>query len=108
MRVEGDGYGTGMTRETTGPAEEERQSTPNAAGPEGAAGGMGSSSERIGHAGPGQVGADGLRDDSLMDTPADGPPEQSAGGPEPQPDGVMPKAGYPKLDPRHEDKPYKP
>ena len=30
---------------------EERESTPNASGPEGAAGGMGSSSERIGHTG---------------------------------------------------------
>jgi hypothetical protein len=97
-----------MTPDVSGPAEEERESTPNAAGPEGAAGGMGSSSERVGHAGPGQVGADGLRDTSREDTPADAPPEQSAGGPEPQPDGVEPKAGHPRLDPQHEDKPYRP
>ena len=97
-----------MTREVTGPAHEERQSTPNAAGPHGAAGGMGSSSERIGHAGPGQVGADGLRDTSLVDSPADAPPEQSVGGAEPNPDPVQPKAGHPRLDPQNEDKPYRP
>jgi len=87
-------------------ATEERESTPNASGPEGAAGGMGSSSERVGHVGPGQVGADGLRDTSVVDADADAPPEQSRGGEEPQPDGLEPKAGYPSLDPRHEDKPY--
>jgi len=88
-------------------AAEERESTPNASGPEGAAGGMGSSSERVGHTGPGQVGADGLRDTSVVDADADAPPEQSRGGEEPQPDGLEPKAGYPSLDPRHEDKPDK-
>ncbi len=87
-------------------ATEERESTPNASGPAGAAGGMGSSSERVGHAGPGQVGADGMRDTSLVETPDDAPPEQSAGGEEPNPDEVEPKAGYPSLDPHHEDKPY--
>lgn len=92
--------------ETDELAEEERESTPNASGPHGAAGGMGSSSEWVGHAGPGQVGADGLRDTSRVDDPADGPPEQSPGGEEPQPEGVEPKAGYPSLDPRHDDKPY--
>ncbi len=92
---------------TAEPAATERRSTPNASGPHGAAGGMGSSSERVGHTGPGQVGADGLRDTSLQDTPEDAPPEQSTGGEEPQPDGIAPKAGYPSLDPRHEDKPYK-
>ena len=50
----------------------------------------------------------GVRDTTELDTPADGPPEQSTGGDEPQPDGVVPKAGYPKLDPRHEDKHYRP
>ena len=50
-----------MSDETTDPAQEERESTPNASGPEGAAGGMGSSSEWVGHTGPGQVGADGHR-----------------------------------------------
>jgi hypothetical protein len=96
-----------MTPDTNGPADDERASTPNAAGPEGAAGAMGSSSERVGHAGPGQVGADGTRDTSVVDGPSDAPPEQHAGGPEPQPEGVEPKAGYPRLDPRHEHKPYR-
>lgn len=100
-----------MTRsdDTTGtPASEERRSTPNASGPEGAEGGMGSSSERVGPTGRGQVGADGLRDTAELDTPAEAPPEQSAGGEETQPDGLEPKAGYPRSDPRHEDKPYRP
>jgi hypothetical protein len=88
-------------------AREERESTPNSSGPEGAAGGMGSSSERVGHVGPGQVGTDGLRDTSRVDATADAPPQQSPGGVEPQPEGVEPKAGYPSLDPRHEDKPYR-
>ena len=93
---------------TPTPAAEERRSTPNSSGPDGAAGGMGSSSERVGPDGRGQVGADGLRDTSRLDTPADGPPEQSAGGEEPQPEGLEPKAGYPRGDSRHEDKPYRP
>ena len=87
--------------------DEERGSTPNSSGPDGAAGGMGSSSERVGHAGPGQQRTDGLRDNSLEDSPADAPPEQSPGGDEPQPEGIDPKAGYPKADPRHERKPYR-
>jgi hypothetical protein len=87
-------------------ASEERESTPGSAGPEGAAGGMGSSSERVGHTGPGQVGTDGLRDTSVVDTGAGDEPEQGTGGQEPQPEGVEPKAGYPSLDPRHEHKPY--
>ncbi|NUS41783.1 MAG: hypothetical protein HOP97_09185 [Terrabacter sp.] len=89
-------------------ASEEQESTPNSSGPEGAAGGMGSSSERVGHAGPGQVGTDGVRDTSVVDAEVGAPPEQRpGGGHEPQPEGVEPKAGYPSLDPRHEDKPYK-
>jgi hypothetical protein len=67
-----------------------------------------SSSERVGPSGPGQVGTDGLRDTSQLDTPVEAPPEQSPGGEEPQPDGLEPKAGYPLMDPRHEDKPYRP
>lgn len=53
------------------------------------------------------MGADGTRDTSVVDGPPDAPPEQNAGGPEPQPEGVEPKAGYPRLDPRHEHKPYR-
>ena len=87
-------------------AAEERESTPNASGPEGAAGGSGSSSEWVGNTGPGQVGANGLRDTSLLETPDDAPPEQSAGGEEVNPDEVEPKAGYPRLNPHHDDKPW--
>ena|SRR5215203_233679 len=93
---------------TPGPASVERESTPNSSGPQKAAGGMGSSSERVGHAGRGQVGTDGLRDTSQSSTPAEAPPEQTSGGEEPHPEGVAPKAGYPRLDPRHEEKPYRP
>ena len=52
---------------------------------------MGSSSEWVGPTGPGQVGADGMRDTSVLETPADAPPEQSAGGEEPNPDEVAPR-----------------
>lgn len=90
------------------PASEERRATPNSSGPEGAADGMGLSSGRVGHAGIGQVGTDGLRDTTQLDTPSESPPEQSSGGEEPPPDESVPKAGYPRLDPRHEDKPYRP
>ncbi len=92
--------------QTPKPDTDERRGTPNSSGPEGAAGGMGSSSERVGHTGPGQVSTDGLRDTSVLPTPDDAPPEQSAGGEEPQPDGIDPKAGYPSKDPRNDDKPY--
>lgn len=93
-----------------------RSSIPNAAGPQGAAGGMGVSSERVGHTGPGQRGTDGLKSTSPAaagDTEATGagdclavtdggptpagqaapmPPEQRPGGVEPKPVGLPPKA----------------
>ena len=84
-----------------------RDSTPNSTGPERAAGGMGVSSERVGHAGPGQEATDGVRDTSPSPTEADPPPEQAPGGEELRPQGIEPAAGYPSLDPRSEDKPYK-
>ncbi len=66
-------------------------------------GNTGASSERIGHAGPGQAATTGVRDTSPPDVPAgEEPPEQSPGGPEDNPDGLDPKAGYPTLDPRSE------
>lgn len=80
---------------------EQRDSNPNAGGPEGLAGGMGVSSERVGPTGPGQVSTDGSRDVSEGTDPSeDAPPEQSAGGPEDNPEGLAPKAGYPSKDPR--------
>jgi hypothetical protein len=84
-----------------------RDSTPNSTGPDRAAGGMGVSSERVGHAGPGQEATDGVRDTSPVPPEDDVPSEQARGGEEPQPDGIAPVAGYPSLDPRSSDKPYK-
>ena len=72
------------------------------------AGDMGVSSEREGHAGPGQHGTDGVRYTGPGEAPGDAPPEQSAGGEETNPDGVAPKAGYPSKDPRSDEKPYEP
>ena len=85
-------------------AHEIQDSTPNANGPDGAEGDLGVSSERVGHAGPGQVSTDGVRDTSLAGpTPTDeGPPEQQPDGPESNPEGLTPKAGYSKTDPRSE------
>lgn len=70
------------------------------------AGGMGVSSEREGPTGPGQHGTDGVRYTGPTELAGDVPPEQSAGGVEENPDGLPPKAGYPRLDPRSEDQPY--
>ena len=66
-----------------------------------AAGDMGVSSEREGHAGPGQKGTDGVRDVTTErpDTD-DAPPEQRPGNDEENPEGIPPKAGYSKADPR--------
>ena len=80
-----------------------RDSTPNANGPDGAAGGMGISSEWTGPTGPGQESTDGIRDTSQLDTSDEAdetPPEQSTGNPETNPEGLTPKAGYPSKDPR--------
>lgn len=69
--------------------------------------GMGVSSERVGHAGPGRHAAMGTKDTSAVEPIADPPPEQSRGGEEPKPDGLEPVAGYPSLDPRSREKPFK-
>ena len=71
-------------------------------------GGMGVSSEREGHTGPGQNATDGLRDSSPHERAPDEEtaPEQSAGGEEDNPEGIEPAAGYPSLDPRSKNKPY--
>jgi hypothetical protein len=82
--------------------EELRSSSPNAGGPQRAAGGMGVSSERVGHAGPGERATDGQKDTSPQerDPDEDAPPEQAPGDVEENPTGIPPKAGYPSLDPR--------
>jgi hypothetical protein len=79
-----------------------RDSTPNSTGPARAAGGMGVSSERVGHTGPGQHATDGIKDTSPPDVPPEQAPTEEA-----QPEGLAPAAGYPSLDPRSKDKPYK-
>jgi hypothetical protein len=84
-----------------------RDSNPNSDGPTRAAGGMGVSSERVGHTGPGQEATDGVKDTSASGLPEDTPPEQAPGAVEEQPEGLAPAAGYPSLDPRSKDKPYK-
>jgi hypothetical protein len=82
-----------------------QSSTPNSAGPDHASGEMGVSSERVGHAGPGQEATDGLRDVSPheRDPDEETPPEQSPGSPEENPQGIPPKAGYSSKDPRSDD-----
>jgi hypothetical protein len=79
-----------------------RESNPNASGPDRAAGGMGVSSEREGHAGPGQHATDGIRPTTPVedDPEAETPPEQSPGSFEENPVGIPPKAGYSSKDPR--------
>ncbi|QZY29644.1 hypothetical protein [Nocardioides coralli] len=68
-----------------------------------ASGDMGVSSEREGPTGPGQHDTDGIRDVTPQ-RPADedAPPEQRPGGEEENPEGIPPKAGYSKIDPRSE------
>ena len=92
-----------MSTPGEGAADEELQrSTPGSTGPPRAAGGMGVSSERVGHTGPGQEATDGLRDVSEHERSPEEEtlPEQSTGNPEDNPDGLPPKAGYSSKDPR--------
>ena len=82
-----------------------QDSTPGSAGRHRAAGSMGVSSERTGPTGPDQDTTDGIRDTSVNDDQSqETPPEQRPGGPEENPDGLEPKAGYPSLDPRSDDR----
>ena len=82
-----------------------QDSTPGSAGPHRAEGSMGISSERTGPTGPDQDTTDGVRDTSANgDLPQDAPPEQQPGGTEENPEGLEPKAGYPSLDPRSDDR----
>ena len=82
-----------------------RDSSPNAGGPDRAAGEMGVSSERVGPTGGGTESTDGEKDTSEPPHTdqagdligSDGAFEQ---GEEENPDGIEPKAGYPSKDPR--------
>lgn len=77
-------------------------SNPNASGPQGAAGGMGVSSERVGDV-QGRERTDGTKDTRAASAPEDAPPEQAPGNVEENPEGLAPKAPYPPLDPRSKD-----
>jgi hypothetical protein len=89
-----------------------RESNPNASGPDRATGGMGVSSERVGPTGGGGEGTDGEKDTTepaLRDhggdlVGSDAAFEQEA---EANPSGLGSKAGFPSLDPRSRDAPYK-
>jgi len=87
-----------MSRENEGEPRDIRDSHHDASG------GMGVSSEREGPTGPGQSGTDGVRD-VTTDRPdtEDAPPEQRPGNPEENPEGLPPKSGYSKADPRSDD-----
>jgi hypothetical protein len=89
-----------------------RESNPNASGPDGARGGMGVSSERVGPTGGGGRGTDGEKDTTeppLPDQAGDlvGSDAEFDQEPEDNPTGIEPRAGYPSLDPRSQDAPYK-
>ena len=87
-------------------------SSPNAGGPDRAAGGMGVSSERVGPTGGSAEATDGERDTSAPDHRDDagdviGSDAEFRAEPEENPEGIPPKAGYPSKDPRSHDAPYK-
>ena len=54
------------------------------------------------------MASDGVRDTTELDTPQTDRRSRARVARSREPDGVAPKAGYPTLDPRHEDKPYRP
>jgi hypothetical protein len=98
--------GTGHEQPT-----ELKDSNPNAAGPERAAGGIGISSERVGPTGGGGRSTDGEKDTTEpphRDQAGDlvGSDAEFEQGEEDNPDGLEPKAGYPARDPRSKDRPY--
>jgi hypothetical protein len=82
-----------------------RDSSPNAGGPDRAAGEMGVSSERVGPTGGGAEATDGERDTTEpahRDQSGDlvGSDAEFEQGTEENPDGLEPKADYPSKDPR--------
>lgn len=100
-----------MSQQQDKPGEDELvASNTNATGPQGAAGGMGVSSEREGQTRGGEVGTDGQLDTAPVDESGHTPPEQSPGGealltPKPP---KPPKSGYNSRDPRSKDAPFEP
>jgi hypothetical protein len=90
-----------------------QDSSPNAGGPDRAAGGLGMSSERVGPTGgAGPESTDGEKDTTAprhRDHSGDpvGTNAEFDQGEEANPEGIDPKAGYPSHDPRSKDAPYK-
>ncbi len=108
MSDETSGQGTGE------PGEDELvASNPNANGPDGAAGGMGVSSEIEGSTGPGQHGTDGQLDTSPGPTPSEASEtsekvgEDDTADVQPQSPGP-PKSGYNSRDPRSKESAFEP
>jgi hypothetical protein len=92
--------GTGNEQPT-----ELKDSTPNAAGPDRAAGDLGVSSERVGPTGGGGEGTDGEKDTTApahRDQAGDviGSDAEFEQGDEENAEGLRPKADYPSKDPR--------
>ena len=96
---------TADPRDSSDRDEEIQSSTPGSSGPDRAAGGMGVSSERVGHTGPSREATDGLRDVSPHERTPDEEvaPGRTPGDPEVNPAGLPPKAGYSSKDPRADD-----
>jgi hypothetical protein len=104
---DGSAQGTGHEQST-----ELRDSSPNASGPDRAAGEMGVSSERVGPTGGGGEGTDGEKDTTEpahtdQDGDLVGSDAEFDEAEEDNPEGVDPKAGYPSPDPRSDHAPYK-
>ena len=100
-----------MTEPSDGTGNEQptelKDSTPNAGGPDRAAGDLGVSSERVGPTGGGGEGTDGEKDTTApahRDQAGDviGSDAEFEQGDEENPVGIEPKAGYPSKDPRSE------
>ncbi|MDP3894883.1 hypothetical protein [Nocardioides sp.] len=84
------------------PPTDIRESDANASGPQGLAGGMGVSSERVGPVGDeGTEATHGVRPSDPVPTAADEPPEQAPGHPEENPVGIPPKPHHPEHNPGH-------
>jgi hypothetical protein len=99
-----------MSDQTPGTGHEQptelKDSTPNAGGPDRAAGGMGLSSERVGPTGGGGESTDGEKDTTEPAHRAGdlvGSDAEFEQGAEHNPEGLDPVAGYPSADPRSDD-----
>lgn len=78
-------------------AEIALESDPNAGSRHRLAGGMGVSSERVGHAGDESAVTHGVKTTNPPPLPEDPPPEEAPGNPEENPVGIPPKAPPPSV-----------